>query len=263
MPMNVDQIKARAMEIIQENPAGIRWVEILRTISSESPETSPNTIKGSVYQLVSNSPDNITKVARGLYRLTQYVNEDEENAAIQETEVVETVVQPEAQGGETLTEKDFYQSFAEWLVDNDEATYASPLGGPGLGGKWGTPDVIGVLKPRAQDLFKFEAQIISAEIKAVSNQSITAFGQAVAYRLFSHISYIVLPKSISSDDLSRLKSLCSINSIGLVTFTLDRDNPEYKLIVIPSYTRPDVFYVNTMLERLRLTRIDIVNALIS
>jgi hypothetical protein len=102
-------------------------------------------------------------------------------------------VKAETPGSEPLTEQDFYVSFAEWLEENDEATVASALGGSSLGVKWGTPDVIGVLKPRAQDIFKFEPQIVTAEIKVVPSQPVVAFGQAVAYRLFSHKSYIVVP----------------------------------------------------------------------
>src|SRR3546814_7212706 len=121
---------------------------------------------------------------------------------------------------------------SDWSSDvcssdlNDEATVASALGGSSLGGKWGTPDVIGVLKPRAQDIFKFEPQIVTAEIKAVPNQPVVAFGQAVAYRLFSHKSYIVVPNSTSSDDMNRLKSLCSIHGVGLVTFALNKCRSE-------------------------------------
>src|SRR3546814_2372903 len=89
-----------------------------------------------------------------------------------------SLIKADTPGSETLTEQDFYGSFAEWLEENDEATVASALGGSSLGGKWGTPDVIGVLKPRAQDIFKFEPQIVTAEIKAVPNQPVVAFGQA-------------------------------------------------------------------------------------
>ncbi len=99
------------------------------------------------------------------------------------------------------------------------------LGGSVLKSKWGTPDVLGVLKPRTQDLLKFEPQIVSAEVKIDPGQPVVAFGQAVAYRLFSHKSYIVVPNTTSEDDLSRLKALCSIHGVGLVTFTLDKDAP--------------------------------------
>ena len=167
----------------------------------------------------------------------------------------------ETPGVDTVTEQDFYASFAEWLVENDEATVAAPLGGNGLGGKWGTPDVIGVLKPRAQDIFKFEPQIVTAEIKAVPTQPVVAFGQAVAYRLFSHRSYIVVPNSTSSDDMNRLKSLCSIHGVGLVTFKLNRESPDYNVIVMPFNASPDMFYVNSMLERLKYSDEQILNRL--
>lgn len=58
----------------------------------------------------------------------------------------------------------------------------------------GNPDAIGVLKPRARDIFKFEPPIVTAEIKAVPSQPVVALGQAVVYRLFSYQSYIVVPK---------------------------------------------------------------------
>ncbi len=161
----------------------------------------------------------------------------------------------------TLTEQDFYDSFAEWLQENDEATVAKSLGGSSLGGKWGTPDVIGVLKARAQDIFKFEPQIVTAEIKAVPSQPVVAFGQAVAYRLFSHRTYIVVPNSTSSDDMNRLKSLCSIHGVGLVTFMLNKAQPDYVVVVLPVNASPDMFYVNNMLERLKSSEPSLLNQL--
>lgn len=121
--------------------------------------------------------------------------------------------------------------------------------------------MIGVLKPRAQDIFKFEPQIVTAEIKAVANQPVVAFGQAVAYRLFSHKSYIVVPNTTSSDDMNRLKSLCSIHGVGLVIFSLDKKNPDYTVVVLPENATPDMFYVNNMLERLKSAETKILNKL--
>lgn len=97
--------------------------------------------------------------------------------------------------------------------------------------KWGTPDVIGVLRPQAQDIIKFESQIISAEIKIDSAQPVVAFGQAVAYRLFSHKSFIAVPKTTGEDDLARVKALCSTHGVGLVTFTLDKEAPDFVTLV--------------------------------
>ncbi len=160
-----------------------------------------------------------------------------------------------------VTEQDFYASFAIWLVENEDVTVASALGGASLGGKWGTPDVIGVLKPRAQDIFKFQPQIVTAEIKIVPGQPVVAFGQAVAYRLFSHKSYIVIPNTTSMDDMARLKALCSLHGVVLVSFTLNKDDPDYIVVVQPAIAPPDMFYVNKMLEKLKQTEPELLNQL--
>ncbi len=225
--LNRKQIQDRAREILEVESGGIRWGEILKLIHGPDPETPPNSIHGAI-QVLFQSSDDIVKVARGTG---------------------------------TLTEQDFYASFAEWLVENDEATVAEALGGSSLGGKWGTPDVLGVMKPRAQDIFRFEPQIIAAEIKATPSQPVVAFGQAVAYRLFSHKSYIVVPRTTSSDDMSRLKSLCSIHGVGLVTFLLDKEAPDYLVVILPALSIPDMFYVNTMLERLKSSEPKLLNKL--
>lgn len=261
MKLNRQQIHDRALQVLEANPKGIRWTELLRTVEAGAPETPHNSIHGGIHNLLTTRTSEIVKVARGTYQLAKYVVHDNDAADVQNLATETTPVKPEIPGADPLTEQDFYASFAEWLVDNDEATVASALGGNGLGGKWGTPDVIGVLKPRAQDIFKFEPQIVSAEIKAVPGQPVVAFGQAVAYRLFSHKSYIVVPKQTTSDDMSRLTSLCSIHGVGLVTFTLNKDQPDYTIVVQPAVAAPDMFYVNNMLERLKSSEPSLLNKL--
>ena len=125
----------------------------------------------------------------------------------------------------------------------------------------GNPDAIGVLKPRARDIFKFEPQIATAEIKAVPSQPVVAFGQAVAYRLFSHRIYIVVPKLTSSNNMNRLTSLCSIHGVGLAIFPLNKKYPDYVVIVLPVNLAPDIFYVNSMLERLKASEPSLLNGL--
>jgi len=258
MKLNRKQIHARALDILEQEEGGIRWGELLKRIQSEAPDTPPNSIHGAI-QVLFQSDDQIIKVARGTYQLEKYVVAQSSDA--QEEDAATASLQVKANGPKAITEQDFYASFAEWLEENDEATVAMALGGSSFGGKWGTPDVIGVLKPRAQDIFKFEPQIVTAEIKAVPGQPVVAFGQAVAYRLFSHKSYIVVPNSTSSDDMNRLKSLCSIHGVGLVTFTLNIDQPDYLVVVLPSVASPDMFYVNTMLERLKASEPGLLNKL--
>jgi hypothetical protein len=258
MKLNRREIQDQARNIISENVGGVRWGEILKIIHSKFPETPQNSIHGAIQNLFLDNAE-IVKVARGTYQLAKYADAESVEAKAQDDA---TAARPISSKGEaSLTEKDFYDTFANWLEENDEATVASALGGSSFGGKWGTPDVIGVLKPRAQDIFKFEQQIVTAEIKAVPDQPIVAFGQAVAYRLFSHKCYIVVPNTTSGDDINRLKSLCSIHGVGLVTFTLDRVQPDYIVAVLPVVASPDMFYVNTMLDRLKASEPRLLNKL--
>lgn len=165
--LNRKQIQARAIEILEGAPGGIRWSEILKLVHAAAPETPQNSIHGALQVLLSNSEE-ILKVARGTYQLRKYQDDqattaiEQDEAAANEPVILETASHTKV----VLLESDFYESFAEWLADvAEEVNVAVALGGSVLKGKWGTPDVIGVLKPRAQDILKFEPQIVSAEIK--------------------------------------------------------------------------------------------------
>lgn len=262
--LNRNQIQQQARAMLESSPGGTRWGELLKSIHAAHPETPQNSIHGAI-QVMMQSNDDIIKVARGTYQLLRYAEADAAPALKADELEAATPVAADGTGSAdlSLVEQDFYQSFAEWLVENDEATQADALGGSSLGGKWGTPDVLGVLKPRAQDIFRFEPQIIAAEIKATPTQPVVAFGQAVAYRLFAHKSYIVVPRTTSGDDMSRLKSLCSIHGVGLVIFELDKALPDYNVVVLPVLANPDMFYVNGMLDRLKSTEPKLLNRLFS
>lgn len=250
--LNRKQIQEKAIRILDDSPGGIRWSDLLRRTLAGEPETPANSVHGAVHALLTTSPE-IVKVARGTYQLARH-QDAQSRAAVEEdraasAEVVE--IETPAHERVRVSESDFYGAFRDWLIDvAEEVNEAVVLGGSVLRGKWGTPDVIGVLKPRAQDLLKFEPQIVSAEIKIDPTQPVVAFGQAIAYRLFSHKSYIVVPTTTSEDDLSRLKALCTIHGVGLVTFALDTEAPDFTTIVLPALASPDMFYANQMLRRL-------------
>jgi hypothetical protein len=258
--LNRKGIQSKAMEILDSSPDGIQWSQLLKYVHESAPDTPQNSIQGALHALLISSHE-ITKVARGTYRLKKYVDQDLDPSSIDETKVTIVVNTPN-HGQLSVTEQDFYGSFANWLIANDEATIAVPLGGSSLGGKWGTPDVLGVLRPKAQDLLKFDPEIVAAEIKATPSQPVVAFGQAVAYCLFCHRCFIVVPNTTSTDDIERLKALCSFHGIGLVTFTLDPQAPDYSLVVIPDTIAPDMFYANAMLKRLEMTSPEVLNLLL-
>jgi hypothetical protein len=50
--------------------------------------------------------------------------------------------------------------------DLEEVTVAVELGGSGLKSKWGTPDVVGVYRPRAADIVKFQHEIVSSRTRS-------------------------------------------------------------------------------------------------
>ena len=155
--------------------------------------------------------------------------------------------------GIKVQESDFYEPFAEWLKnDLDEVTVVAPLGGSSLKSKWGTPDVVGVYKPLASNLIKFPVEIVSAEVKIDPQAPVVAFGQAVAYRLFSTKTYIAMPTSLTEEDQSRLESLCMLFGVGLVLFDLNKDAPQFSIRVRAQRFSPDMFYVNEFADRLKL-----------
>jgi len=231
------QIKQKALEIIRNSPQGIRYSQLLKLIIESFPNVSSNTIRGVIWNLDATIPDEIYKADRGLFRHISF------RETPVTTEEVTVTPQRTATG---IREEDFYDLFRDYLInDLEECTKAVSLGGNRFRDKWGTPDVIGIKKPRPSDIIKSEMVIVSAEIKIDTNGLITAFGQACAYKLFSHKVYIVVPKNSSEEDKSRIEALCLIFGIGLIFFdSTNRENPSFEIRVRPAKHEPDMFYVN-------------------
>jgi hypothetical protein len=150
-------------------------------------------------------------------------------------------------------ESAFYAPFADWLVNElEECTHAIPLGGKTFGGKWGTPDVIGLREQPRGSLITFPTEIVSAEIKVDGHQLIVAFGQAVAYRLFSHKSYLVVPVSSPEEDVARLDVLARVLGIGLILFDpRSPSQPSFSIRVRAMKHEPDGFYLNDCLRHVQ------------
>lgn len=188
-------------------------------------------------------PEEITKPSRGLF------------ASIGDTggeSVIEGNPEQIAPTGIKVKEVEFYKPFAEWLKDDlGEVNSVVSLGGSGLKSKWGTPDVVGVYKSRASDLIKFPIEIVSAEVKIDPLAPVVAFGQAVAYRLFSTKTYIAMPSTLTEEDKSRLESLCMLFGVGLALFDLNKEAPGFTIRMRAQRFSPDMFYVNEFAERFK------------
>ena len=239
--LSTHQIREVARNLIANNKGGVRYGDLHEQISGMSPETPKNTIHGSIWDLHLRFPQEISKPSRGLF-VPGPVTPSKDDGA----------------GGEPapetprLKEEVFYEPFAEWLKnDLDEATDAASLGGAAMGKKWGTPDVVGVYKPLASNLIKFPIEIVAAEIKTDPSQPVVAFGQAIAYRLFSTKTYIAMPTSMTLEDLSRLEALSMLFGVGLVLFEPKPEKPSFQIRVRAQKFTPDMFYVNEFAERLK------------
>lgn len=243
MSKNVtEKIKDKAFELLKDNPDGLRYSELVKFISENDEKLNRNTINGSVWNLDSQFPEKVYKPSRGLFRLIEFKDP--------ETDELRKEVQPKE--AKKIKEEDFYEPFSNWLQnDIEDVTHSIPLGGNRFKDKWGTPDVIGKKESKRSDIIQAPVEIVSAEIKTETNQLITAFGQACAYKLFSHKCYLVIPKQSSQDEVARLDSLCQLFGIGLVLFNVENPNtPDFTIRVRPNKHEPDFFYTNKYMSKI-------------
>jgi len=245
--LSTKEITALGREFVLSRPGGVRFTEIVNHIMALHPDAVKNTVATQVADvLVATYPAEIAKPSRGLY--VPISDETKPSLTAPATSgAPATPVVPS-----TYKEEDFYGAFAAYLQDDlDEATVAQAMGGAGFKDKWGTPDVVGVYRPLRSDLIPFTPEIIAAEIKIDAYQSVVAFGQAVAYRLFAAKSYIVMPSTMSQVDQSRLDALCLLFGVGFVLFDpSDPVQPRFQIRVRASRFAPDAFYVNEFARRL-------------
>ena len=229
-----DQICTAAKVILQQNPGGVRFADLRRRLKAEYPNLKENTVHGVIWNLDQTFPSEITKPERGLF---MWIGGGTSAPRVNVT------LPPR------IREENFYQPFADWLVELDECTKAIPIGGRLFEEKWGTPDVMGAMVSRDSDIIKVPPQIVSAEIKTDTNQLIAAFGQACAYKLFSHKSYLVIPKNSDEEEIARVDSLCSLYGIGLVLFdSRSTECPDFEIRHRAARHEPDIFYANNYLR---------------
>jgi hypothetical protein len=226
-------IYKKAKEILKAHPEGLKYSQLFKEITNSLPDIPRNTIVGALHKfrqdILEGKITDIEIPEKGFYRPLLF-----------------SPPPPPT----TPKESDFYQPFADYLVNElEECTRAIPLGGSIFGDKWGTPDVIGVYKFSPVDPIQPPIEVVSAEIKTDINQLITAFGQACAYKLFSHKVYLVIPRT-AGEDISRIESLCMRFGIGLITFDLNPSEPNFQIRTRASKSEPDYFYLNKYLKKL-------------
>lgn len=231
-----DRIRDAAVDLLKQNPEGLRYSVLSRQLLANTPTFKPATVNSALWNLDALRPSSVFKPSKGLYKHCAHRIEN----------FSDIPVSREPAQGSPVAESDFYQPFADWLKnDLEEVTYAIALGRNKFRDKWGTPDVIGKRESRRSDVIKAPTEIITAEIKSDTLQLVTAFGQACAYRLYSHKTYLVVPKQSSDDDMARLDSQCELMGIGLVQFDNSSPTcPEFTMVVRAKRHEPDLFFTN-------------------
>ena len=66
------RINAKAFELLERHPEGLRWSELLSKIKESDRTLHPKTVNGCVWKLVEKFPDKVYKPSKGLFRLVKY-----------------------------------------------------------------------------------------------------------------------------------------------------------------------------------------------
>ena len=66
------QINAKAFELLEKNPKGLHWSDLLSKIKESNNAFHPKTINGLIWKLVQNFPDKVYKPSKGLFKLLKY-----------------------------------------------------------------------------------------------------------------------------------------------------------------------------------------------
>lgn len=231
------RIRKEMLAILRKNPDGLRLKDLVQRIEAELPEANQNLIRVTIWLFAQKEAEAQDKGRKpkfyqpeqGIYRIS-----DREEADV---------------GEGVARESDLYEQFASYMVEElNECNNAIGLGGRGFGDKWGTPDAIGVMRRLPGNVVDFQTEIVSAEIKANNNKLVEGFGQACAYRLFSHKVYLVAPGNVDPSDLQRLEALCMTSGIGLVLFARGKGKVTFTVRVRAARGAPSMFYANKYLR---------------
>ncbi len=245
------KIIAATEKVLEKHSSGLRWGKLfpLVEVELEGSNILRNTIWSVVSTILKTDPDKFINEAEPGEKYTIYAIKNAKKSLTKQKDSKASESKT-AQKTSKCLENAYYQPFANYLMNGNgeskhhpECTKAILVGGNKFGGKWETPDVVGVFRKQNNEVVDFPPEIISAEIKKDSSDLITAFGQACAYRLFSHKTYIVIP---DSGNIVNIERLCQIFGIGLVYFDPSEtpDESMFSLKLPAQKHSPDMFYAN-------------------
>jgi galactitol-specific phosphotransferase system IIB component len=66
------QINQTALQILEQNPEGVRWTDLIVMIKKADPTFHPKTVNGCVWKLVEKFPEKVYRTPDKLFRLKKY-----------------------------------------------------------------------------------------------------------------------------------------------------------------------------------------------
>lgn len=220
----------------------------------DAPETNLLTLRNEVSRAKRDHTDRFLDLGRGRIGL-RALSDAQEDVAVEEA--------PPEVRAEKAREEALYEPVREFFLANESATRIEVLGGKLLSKRWGNPDLFGVTRPLPSSAYKFAEEFVAVEVKRDTRDLVTAFGQAAAYLLFAHRSYLVVPEA-KSEDFSRVDALCERMGIGLVTFSEpEKETYSFSELLRPRRAEPDFYYLDEYLQRMRKDHVDAFNAIMS
>ena len=235
-------MRAEAVVMLHVRPQGMRFTELVDALLRVHPERTAKAIGNDIFGIDRALPTHVFKPSKGLYVHLKFRAEERPS----EPSEVPRATSKQREVAPSVPEQLFYSSFATWLKDDlEEVTQVIVLGGNTFRDRWGTPDVLGKFESKRSDVVKGMTLIVASEVKVDVGDLLKGFGQACAYRLFAHKSYLVIPQHTPPDELDRLEALCQIHGVGLVTFDAHNSaKPGYRLMARPIKHEPNLSYTN-------------------
>ncbi len=234
-----EKIRGKALEILArpEFKGGIRFNTLIKKVISETGENE-NTCNGSLYNLPNEMPEKIARPYRGLFILKENEN------------FLKNVIEQnfERKPDTKSVESNIYQPARDYLLGREECTHAVVIGGNIFGKKWGTPDILGAIRASSDAVYQPPLEIIAVEIKDAGYSPVEALGQAMAYKLFAHRTWLILP---DDNELDRIEGIAISANIGLVSFSKDGNSFSFVTLNRPSVGHPDFTEVNKILDELK------------
>jgi len=66
------RIHIKLLELLDDHPDGVRWVDLAEAVQEADPSTHPKTLNGCIWRLAETFPDKVYKPSKGLFRLLKY-----------------------------------------------------------------------------------------------------------------------------------------------------------------------------------------------